>query len=394
MNSCISLDRASCLKGGCLNAVVRAVSSFCEWDQGPSRMTRRFSAQTLEYRLGNNVLFKISEPQVVIKISTRRGHCFLDESSKTLPGKLHSPNDMASPSVDPPVPAVPSQEFLAVQQLIDNDRSGDGSTVQKAVQTLTPDKQADFLKWYSGLATIIFQTENKKNAMAQPTSVDGFRTAIQAVNWTDTKSIDSYFSKLFGSRLRSASEPIYLGKDNGYRYYLRIKQMAVGTKRDLPTGTAEHPYVVQLQTLSGHAPPFTFAFPLGTLNYLGMDSDSTTIDFSKLGNTPFTVYLDVVKKGVWIVLQRRYQDELGESVDVPERANGWNYLPSPQNGRDLFQALQLLELKDLGETDENHSIFNISVMTMVFEGDLQPFSPAAAEVQKGLADSQRGGATG
>lgn len=98
-------------------------------------------------------------------------------------------------SAESPVPAVPSQEFLAVQQLIDADRSGDGSTVQRAVQTLTPDKQAEFLKWYSGLATTSFQRENKRNAMAQPMSVEGFRTAIQAVDWTDTKTIDSYFSK-------------------------------------------------------------------------------------------------------------------------------------------------------------------------------------------------------
>lgn len=123
-----------------------------------------------------------------------------------------------------------------------------------------------------------------------------------------------------------------------------------------------------------------------------MDPGSTTIDFSKLGNTPFTVYLDVEKKGVWIVLQRRYQDELGESVDVPQRTNAWNYLPSPQARRDLFQALKLLELKDVGKTDENHSIFNTFTMTTVFEGDLQPFLPAAAEVKKVLADSGKGGA--
>jgi hypothetical protein len=189
-------------------------------------------------------------------------------------------------------------------------------------------------------------------------NVQTFVTALEAVKWTDTKSIEQLVSDTYVSGLRAASERIYLGVDNDIRYYLDSKLPKLRIASDFSDDKGAHPYILELRNFNSSSPPFNYGFPLGSLAYFYHDPNNTNTDQpEKLQSTPFRVFLDVVGKSIWLVLDSCYQNELGDEIDIPLRSNAWDYLPSAQNGRNLFTAFMLQSLHDLSFVPNRNSFF-------------------------------------
>jgi len=225
--------------------------------------------------------------------------------------------------------------------------------------------------------------------MSKSLDATSFRTSLEAVVWSDPSSTNRLVSDTYGGGLRAASDPIYLGTDNQIRYYLDTKLPVLSTERDLPDDTAAHPCVLEIRNFDGSTPPFQFGFPVGSLGYVAQETADTSKGALELHSTPFRVYLDVLGRSLWLVLDSHYQDELGEDIDIPLRANPWDYMPSVQNGRNIFKAFMIQRVQDLGTTDDRHSFFEALFKNKSSTVDIRVFVASAASVEAAL---QRGSA--
>ena len=248
-----------------------------------------------------------------------------------------------------------------------------------------------FLKWYTDQAASSFRTEDSRYQTEQPVDVDSYRDTLLRVNWSSSSAIDDFSSGALGSSGRPGTLPIYLGTDNSYRYHLRTERMFLNAANDLPKDAEEHPSVMEMRNVDQTAPPFRYGFCLGCLDFAFEDPANTAGQSLVFHVTPFRIYLDVLStsKAIWLVFDPRFQDILGEIVDLGPYSNTWQYLPSPQNGRDLFNAFKIMEAGDLGKTDEDHSFFENIDRGIISKVCLQSWVAARDDVEKAVATSNR-----
>ena len=227
--------------------------------------------------------------------------------------------------------------------------------------------------------------------MEQTVNVDTYRDTLLRVDWSSSSHIENFSSRALGSSGRPGTLPIYLGKDNSYRYYLRTERMFLNAANDLSKDTEQHPSVVEMRNVDQTAPPFRYGFCLGCLDFAFEDPANTAGQSLVFHDTPFRIYLDVLStsKAVWLVFDPNFQDNLGEIVELGPSSNTWQYLPSPQNGRDLFNAFKIMEAGKFGTTDENHSFFENIGRGKISKVGLQSWVAARDDVEKAVATSDR-----
>ena len=231
--------------------------------------------------------------------------------------------------------------------------------------------------------------EENQLAKRQPLTFKQYQSALIGIDWTSPDPTAALNEAMYKSSKTYGAEPIYLGQDNTYLYYLQPEMLFLQTQNDLNTRAREHPSVLEMRSVDGTTPPpFTYSYCLGTL-YYRWDKAPTSTPL-KLNVTPFHIYLDVVSLAIWMVFDINFKDELGEEVPLAKSSNAWESLPSPQNGRDLFKALKLMGEGDLSKIDQQRSFFSSNVMATAFKEYLQPWVVDRDAVKKAVADGIAG----
>ena len=194
------------------------------------------------------------------------------------------------------------------------------------------------------------------------------------------------------SSSKNGAEPIRLGIDQEYCYYLQPERCFQPTRRDPNMKEAEHPSVYEMRSVVTRAPaPFKFGYCLGLLCYRWIKAPDTAP--LKLTALPFHVYLDVVSDVIWMVFSPNFKDELGEEVPLGGVSNIWESLPSPSQGRQDFKAIRLVDSKSLlgASQSKNYPLLTREVMATVFDTLLQPWIASRSEVMKAVAAKGRPG---
>ncbi|KAH7028814.1 uncharacterized protein B0I36DRAFT_363437 [Microdochium trichocladiopsis] len=296
---------------------------------------------------------------------------------------------MADPRSSTLGPVPPDPKFLVIQQAIEKDPTDSEATLQVALETLKPEEQEAFLKWLSDWT--LWNTHRAVQRV-EPLSNDQVQTVLVAVDWASPSSIADFERKVYGPGDRTGiSSPKYLGQDNSYRYYLELDLPLQDVRNDLRGGAVEHDSVVEMRSISGSKPPFQYGFRLGVLSYVFHSRSMESVDLESLEKAPFFVYLDVVKKGVWLVMTTSTEDELGVQIPLDERCNPWDHLPSPQNGRVLFKAMPIFRsIDEIWRVSEDHALFSPFALSSTFPAWLTPWLAEEGSVNTAIANAGRG----
>ena len=311
----------------------------------------------------------------------------------------------SSAATNPPISVPPPQKFIDVKQLIDQVRCKRKSSpafyshrdflaeqrIAKAVHTLIfthfldSTERMAFLNWFSKMAYLESLAEEERAAKEPMLDNGQYRDALLSVDWSSTDSIDEFDYQLRGIRVDRWAEPICLGRDHAFLFYLDPQSAPDMSQTDLESGVHEHPFVIEMRAVNKANPPFKFGFELGRLSYLHMkDARKSPL---RLFETPFIIYLDVVSGWLWMVFNTYFWDnsDLEESVQLEPESNAWEYLPSPQNDRPSFKAMRIMNMKDLGMHDQRYSFFNRRTLPSAFDTLLVPWSAKESQVQTAIA---------
>ena len=178
------------------------------------------------------------------------------------------------------------------------------------------------------------------------------------LDFTSTKSMDDFVSKTEMGH-REPPEPVYLGFDSAMRYYLQSELVYNGVKTDLAKDKVEHPYITAFRAPSGTKQPFQYGFCLGSLKYTCTSWSKKDGGKERYEPLPWRVYVDVLTNKLWIVLQLRQEDDLGNEILLDASADPWTYFPSQKNGRASFDVMPLMDRKALMSVDEKRSFFTL-----------------------------------
>ncbi|KAL8718284.1 MAG: hypothetical protein Q9225_004562 [Loekoesia sp. 1 TL-2023] len=286
-------------------------------------------------------------------------------------------------------PAPPHQEWAPIAATLKTLQFGTDAdklfeeTLEKAFPLATKaDDRRAFLKWYTGLEAAATKISEETSVQA-PMDTGRYKTALNAVDWTSLDSIDKFYTALYEQGTRIGADPVCLGQDNGFYYYLQPELAFIDAKSNLAGDANAHPYIMQMGAATAAAVPFKYGFCLGTLRYVRESSARQTP--LRLTWTPFHVYLDVqsASKDVYIVFQTSILEEKGVKVPSDSNLNVWDYLPSPQNSRPIYQAFKFTTLPELFKQDQSQSFFNQSIGGYGF---LTPLTPWVAGKETVIQD--------
>jgi hypothetical protein len=204
--------------------------------------------------------------------------------------------------------------------------------------------------------------------------------------------MDKFYSTLFSAGHSQAGSPIYLGQDNGVLYFLQPEIVSLNELNYLDDPRKSHPYIIEMQTVTRQQPPFRYGFCLGTLRYTYQESGGSSGggDTKSPARLPFHVYLDVgsADKDIWIVFTTSFLDSMGEPVPLGARTNPWDYLLSPQTGRQFYRAFKINKLGKLFTPDQNQPFFNQAIGGNGFQTLLLPYAADKDEVIKNLQSAK------
>jgi len=256
--------------------------------------------------------------------------------------------------------------------------------METALKGWSPSDRTAFLKWYLALGMSDRRAEISKQQKEPILKSPEYIKALQVVNFGDRASIGKFMTLAQIRDSQPPPQPISLGVDNSYRYYLRSQLAYLDIANKLPAGTVGHDQLVEFIAQDGKQPPLQYALHLGALEAIPASKNYS--DVNKIG-TPFHVWIDAVTRSVWLVLDPNPIDGLGDPVPIDARDDPWNYLPSPRNSRPSFDVMLVLTRNEIGTIDDNRPLFGKASLLTAQRRHLQPYAVAKDVISKKIPNN-------
>ena len=178
--------------------------------------------------------------------------------------------------------------------------------------------------------------------------------ALKNVNFNDENSVGEFLLLTQHLDWRPHPQPVVLGVENCYKYQLNSCRSEWEVSSDIAENTEESEAAAEIRsTLANAKSPVQYVITLGYLQCVAIHPYRTRWSSDPI-NTPFAIVLNIVDKSLWMVLgkYRRDRDFTEEDDLIPAKANSWNFLPAPANGRPSFDIMQILKWKDFIALDQ------------------------------------------
>ncbi|MCJ1400401.1 hypothetical protein MMC11_003606 [Xylographa trunciseda] len=258
------------------------------------------------------------------------------------------------------------------------------TAVDTALKGWSPTDRTAFLKWFlaSGMKDRqdVVSKQKEQPVLKSPQYIK----ALQAIDFGDRASIGKFMSLTQIRDCQPPPQPISLGLDNSFRYYLNSQLGYLEITDKLPEGTDGHDELIEFKAQDGKPPPLQYALHLGVLEAIPARKNYADVDKIK---TPFRVWIDAVAKSIWLVLDRNATNELGDPAPIDPRDDPWNYLPTPRNSRQTFDVMQVLTSDEIGRIDDNRPLFGAASLLTTQVRHLQPYTVAKDVIGKKIPKS-------
>ncbi|KAF2118013.1 hypothetical protein BDV96DRAFT_407568 [Lophiotrema nucula] len=297
---------------------------------------------------------------------------------------------LSAPFAQPAEASGIPQKFLDAEAIIAKDTSGADDVIDKAISLFSKEEKAAFLRWSIRKSTLAAAAQHKKELGTTPMTMPEYSKLLGQVDFTpgNAKTVRTFIDKARSLATKPAPQPVFLGKDNDIYYYLKSEYPPINPQNDLKDGTTAHPYVLDLRSGSSARSNLKYVFILGTLVYFQNSQFRPAPNPPKYTPLPFRVYLDVLTRKLWIVLDRFIINDFGVDDELDARADPWMFLPSPKLDRKSFDAIPIEDAKNLGNISQNQSPFRR--MQEAERTDLRPWAAAWDPVATALKNAAAG----
>ena len=261
-----------------------------------------------------------------------------------------------------------------------------GATINTAIASFTADEKTAFFKWYNSVSLYNIQQRTAKMASPLPDK-KAYQATVQGVKWDDDTSLSTFYNSLYRDRATFAAQPVYLGQDSSFRYYLRPERPTMDISNDLPQTIKDHMLVVQVRCADQNAVPFQYGFCLGTLGSVPQDTRGN-YKLESIQSHPFRIYMDVVTNDIWILYTTLFLDQNGDEAQLSDGDNAWDQLPSPQNNREKFKSMRLFkgaQGQSLWTVPETYNLFSTDARASVKDSIAKPWTADKAKVNQAVA---------
>ena len=175
--------------------------------------------------------------------------------------------------------------------------------------------------------------------------------ALRTVDFEDADSMDGFLKLTQIRDHQPPAQPILLGVDNGFKYFLvpKLPFFHINNHNARLAEEDGHPVLIKFRSITDQ--PLANSIVLGM--HLGL-LEAGRIDDQYTQSTPFNVFVNVANRSLWIVLDREPIDSYGNRTRMAKSENPRSCLPSPQGDRPQFDALEIMkwgELKVLSNSE-------------------------------------------
>lgn len=239
------------------------------------------------------------------------------------------------------------------------------------------------MRWYVKEEQVAYDAHDKALAQSRSFSASEYLLILGHVPWTHPQGAVDFKALIHTPRETTyGADPITLGQDDGFTYFVQPDLLGLHAKNDLTSSQVRCHGIMEMRRVDGVSgqQPFVYGYAIGHLHYQSTDAASARKPHSSSHQTPYIVYYDIVSQFFFLVLDNIYHDDLGDVMDLEEYSDAWENLPSARAGRPQFKVLRLMSLLALQFVKPGTKCFPDEVWKTASNNMLVPFQSDYAAV--------------
>ena len=235
------------------------------------------------------------------------------------------------------------------------------------------------------MASVINELETERQANIKsdlekrPLLAKDYVDALRSVNLDSVESIENFVARALTINYRPPPEMVILGREDDVVFCFRpgVSFLNVEPNPGVPDGD-KHPFLIELRRTDGGESDIRFALVLGAVQR----AQAGVMPTQNQEVLPLHIYMSYPDKSLWMVLDKTYTDDLGDSEDITD-AEGWEYCCLDQAGRPPFGAIRLLVSSNLPNLGAKRTLFTPKVLSTAKKYNMIPRVAGKSEVEHG-----------